>query len=618
MKEFFLIFIEFFAYFYLELETTNSFDRLNATPTSSLSTSCQGHNHNQSLSFTSNTESDELESDDYRDLMMMKNDKNVKFAQQQEIQKQTSTSETTGDNLEFELMNETAAISDTVRRFTKSPHPRGSARFAVRPLANNQEFIDSLLPDSSRSLHEAIEVISKQLNENKQQNLSLISTPLLSDHHQVNKIVSPPELPPRASSSSSIGSLIQQQNVLIDDEEGITVPQPKPRISKLISNSNSNKQETVQTIEKTANNNNLSTNPLNKQTSINNSTNQAATSSILSHQQINLPPIPVPEKSAAISQTIQHFANLQRQNNLRRCSQLQQSQTNINTTQNSDYDYLSGGGRVVIPGTQHETSPGIGNPLYSSVPLPPLHQRIPPPVPLEFKHQSGSILDQEYARLYGDKKPTFGILPSKNESSESPQSSSSLSSSTSCSSDHLTSLDHQQCSLPPPKGSPPPLPSSCNALNAQSLPPVVGKFILKNQKNKKLLNVNNNTSSLEDLSHIDDLPDNNNNNMMINMTGSHDVHNDQNDDDNVDNIDFSSTSSFLVDSTKISSPKIITRQPGLMKQTKSVYQDCGELDTSDVVVTQSFNGECMVNNNNYSNNLFFSLSLSPLLLLQLL
>lgn len=311
--------------------------------------------------------------------------------------------------------------------------------------------------------------------------------------------------------------------------------------------------------------------------------------SLVSNPRQRLAPIPVPEKSAAISQTIQHFANLQRQNNLRRSNQ---QMTNNSTQQtpslptvappppptksfvskdsieaqnsspsvqtNSDYDYIGGMKPTLLTNVSNtscttpppalpvskpkQVSPSVGNPLYCSVP-PPLHYRQQQQQEENWEAlntDTTSALDREYARLFGDRMP-----PQIKNTKQAGDESASESSSSSSSSENASEGSN---SLPPPRGSPPPLPqnqtSSSDGATHKTSPPVVRNVQLKSggsgdsndvMPNRLSSQVNNNNSTC--------LPDDNNNNIDESTSLSL--------------VSMSSNNSFA--SGKLTSPKMVRR-----------------------------------------------------------
>ncbi|KAH9511448.1 Sterile alpha motif [Dermatophagoides farinae] len=233
----------------------------------------------------------ELESDDYHDLLTIK----------------SSDSNDGSHHVKFQSMNDVNSASTNDNddnngghhRFIKSPHPRGSIRFAVRRSGQDLDFVDSTID------------VKKTLAENLDSN----DVPV--------KTIDAPNLPPRLSNFSiktttpatatiTTTTTTTTTTTIINDQ----MPRPKPRISKMAI--------------------------MNGRVNASSSTNLAAQ---------RLAPISVPEKSTHISQTIQHFANLQRQNNLR--TSFAQQQHSLMTTKNTkmatssnqqlnyaDYDYI--------------------------------------------------------------------------------------------------------------------------------------------------------------------------------------------------------------------------------------------------------------------------------------
>lgn len=176
----------------------------------------------------------ELDTDDYNDLVMTecyKRPSTVKFStasKQNAIIEDHSESNNTTHDLDSNLDTQNDSNNSTeARRFVKSPHPRGSARFACKPLANNQEFIDAIV-DSKVSLENAMstnqveqKTTAKESDHQLQEKTDLQTTP---------GNLSPPELPPRSSPALSGVSITPLQ---IDN-----APRPKPRTSKMTPNVN--------------------------------------------------------------------------------------------------------------------------------------------------------------------------------------------------------------------------------------------------------------------------------------------------------------------------------------------------------------------------------------------
>ncbi|OTF79143.1 hypothetical protein BLA29_000971, partial [Euroglyphus maynei] len=224
------------------------------------------------------------------------------------------------NHVKFENVNSPSITNDDhkdAHRFIKSPHPRGSIRFAVRRSAQDLDFIDSTID------------VKKTLADNLASN-------------EPGQMTDPPNLPPRPSISST--------QTTVNDQ----IPRPKPRISKMA---------IVNGAVPTS------------------SSQSPSTSSMITSAAQRLAPIPVPEKSTHISQTIQHFANLQRQNNLRRSFAQQQQQQHslmaVNKSNYADYDYIINNRpkpqdpiAVKQPATMNHCMQTIGNPLYCHVPMP--------------------------------------------------------------------------------------------------------------------------------------------------------------------------------------------------------------------------------------------------------
>lgn len=323
---------------------------------------------------------------------------------------------------------------ESARRFAKSPHPRGSARFAVRPKQANQDFIDSIV-DSKKALAETFPDKSIDLLENHKPSSS--QSELDASSANVRKPIRLPELPPRSDSlQSNTLPDVACETVTNTTSSNVSVPRPKPRISKMSLNSQISNTEHLS--------------PKSPQ--------------LVSGQHNRLAPIPVPEKSAAISQTIQHFANLQRQNNLRRSFAQQQQQqqqknpvttsssalrttsmsttanvSNIKPKPNPDYDYITNRSPVCFPPSNTSTdytnksslftTSSVGNPLYSQLPL-----TIP-------QANEQDIVPK-----------THSSIPQKASSSESSDCNED---------DDEDSLDSP---LSPPLSKPPPPPVVCNLL----------------------------------------------------------------------------------------------------------------------------------------------------------
>lgn len=314
----------------------------------------------------------------------------------------------------------------------------------------------------------------------------------------------------------------------------------------------------------------------------------------------------LPQKSAAISQTIQHFANLQRENNLRRSSQQLSNSTNQQKTPtlptvapppppptkshvtrdsthlhslqshpvqtNSDYDYIGGMKPTLVANNNINTkrtscttppppalpvskpkqaSPGVGNPLYSSVP-PPLHYLQQQQDNWEaLNADTTSALDREYARLFGDKIPSQ-IKSTKQVSDEFPSESSESSSSSSS-----ENASEGSNSLPPPRGSPPPLPQHQASSTAQKTsPPIVRNVQLKSEGSGEGDVKGNRLSSTQ---VVNSSIANNNSTWL-----SDDNNNSIDESTSLSLVSMSSNSSFA--SGKLTSPKMVRRNKTAGKQ----------------------------------------------------
>lgn len=190
----------------------------------------------------------ELDTDDYNDLVMTecyKRPSTVKFsaaAKESAIiedhhhsESSYSKNHTHDLNSNLDTQDNSSNNSTEARRFVKSPHPRGSARFACRPLANNQEFIDAIV-DSKVSLENAmsteqVEQVEQQIPVEPQRT-SKEDDPHFQDKtylHSKSLSQSPPELPPRSSPALSGTSITPSPQL---DH----APRPKPRTSKMTPN----------------------------------------------------------------------------------------------------------------------------------------------------------------------------------------------------------------------------------------------------------------------------------------------------------------------------------------------------------------------------------------------
>ncbi|KAI2802021.1 Sterile alpha motif [Blomia tropicalis] len=461
------------------------------------------------------TNESELESDDYRDLTMDSRRKNP--INNNENDRAVTFDTGNRCTLRVDDANGDDQMYNDGRRFAKSPHPRGSARFACKPLPNNHDFIDSVIPNPTRSLAAAIcELESK---------IALSRT-------------SPPELPPRSSSSNGTNvaptptPITTTQNnstttatlttttatstatintmAPSNETSTSTIPRPKPRISKMASSSNNGTMSgSVSSSPNTTQMANLVS------TSAAKASARAKAQSLVSARE-HLAPIPVvPEKSAAISQTIQHFANLQRQNQLRRSNQQLNQQSSpskasvkaeaktatTNVINNSDYDYIGVQRPTLNTPKKEETnentsnrSPGIGNPLYCVVP--PTAEIAKMESNVEKTQQpiqsNTSAVDREYNRLYGERAKSSRKAIFSNASTSCDERSSSSTSSSSSSGPNST-----ESSPPPPKEAPPPPPPA----PTPTQPPIIRDCVLKSASND-----NNGSSVSDDNNNVIDQP----------------------------------------------------------------------------------------------------------------
>ncbi|KAJ6215970.1 hypothetical protein RDWZM_010470 [Blomia tropicalis] len=461
------------------------------------------------------TNESELESDDYRDLTMDSRRKNP--INNNENDRAVTFDTGNRCTLRIDDGNGDDQMYNDGRRFAKSPHPRGSARFACKPLPNNHDFIDSVIPNPTRSLAAAIcELESK---------IALSRT-------------SPPELPPRSSSSNGTNvaptptPITTTQNhstttatlttttatstatintmAPSNETSTSTIPRPKPRISKMASSSNNGTMSgSVSSSPNTTQMANLVS------TSAAKASARAKAQSLVSARE-HLAPIPVvPEKSAAISQTIQHFANLQRQNQLRRSNQQLNQQSSpskasvkaeaktatTNVINNSDYDYIGVQRPTLNTPKKEETnentsnrSPGIGNPLYCVVP--PTAEIAKMESNVEETQQpiqsNTSAVDREYNRLYGERAKSSRKAIFSNASTSCDERSSSSTSSSSSSGPNST-----ESSPPPPKEAPPPPPPA----PTPTQPPIIRDCVLKSASND-----NNGSSVSDDNNNVIDQP----------------------------------------------------------------------------------------------------------------
>ncbi|UXI22133.1 hypothetical protein NH340_JMT08076 [Sarcoptes scabiei] len=253
----------------------------------------------------------EFESDDYHELLSNRSSSNDQ------------------ENFHVKFNEPIADDVDSVakERFIRTPHPRGSIKFAVKP-PSQMDFIDSTI-DVQKTLKETIEK-EKSTIETECDDVQKSYNKDVVVNVKLRRDQKPPELPPRtsnlifSSSSSSSSQLIPNDTNTKRKEsneiESNVVPLPKPRISKMaITTTASEFQQR------------------NSQRS-----SPSKTSNIITSAAQRLAPTPpMPERSTSISQTIQHFANLQRENNLRRSfaqqqqQQQQQQRQKLHSKQNS-------------------------------------------------------------------------------------------------------------------------------------------------------------------------------------------------------------------------------------------------------------------------------------------
>ncbi len=176
----------------------------------------------------------ELDTDDYNDLTMTdcyKRPSTVKFSDQ--------NAEMSSNANDLTMMDtEQAASTAEARRFVKSPHPRGSARFACRPLANNQEFIDAIV-DPKACLENAMLSTAEELQPTLQKQQTTTASSFEQDDPE-----SPPMLPPRSSPAPSAAVVSSKQPNTPQQQTPLEAPRPKPRISKM------NSQNAIVTPEK--------------------------------------------------------------------------------------------------------------------------------------------------------------------------------------------------------------------------------------------------------------------------------------------------------------------------------------------------------------------------------
>ncbi|KAH9425365.1 Sterile alpha motif [Dermatophagoides pteronyssinus] len=414
---------------------------------STTSTTVTNSNSNRSLSSKCSTlDSKEFESDDYHDLLTIKSNDSDDGSTQQ------------NHHVKFQNVNCTSTNNDDnnkdAHRFIKSPHPRGSIRFAVRRSGQDMDFIDSTID------------VKKTLSETFCSNTeTLINDPPPP----------PPNLPPRPASSSTtqtitVPTTTQTTTTAITTTTATVtsdqIPRPKPRISKMAIMNGTSSTTTTTTV-----NNKVPTTLSSSSSCVPSS--QSTTSNMITSAAQRLAPIPVPEKSTHISQTIQHFANLQRQNNLRRSFAQQQQQQQI-TTKNqqqqqqmnyADYDYIINNRpkqstndnqlKTTTTTTSNMNNPHcnmqttIGNPLYCHV------------VPMLSNIADNSVHHQSTI-----------------------SSSSSTTTSSSSSSDH----DVLRSSSLPPSIDPPPAPplqSSSSLQTNENIAPIVPPKPNRNEFNKK-------------------------------------------------------------------------------------------------------------------------------------
>lgn len=302
-------------------------------------------------------------------------------------------------NMQFRVTKDPNAEAENARRYAATPHP--ISRYSTRRADTTQSMISISSSEESTSLElpnrliTAASAAAHALQNWVDRPRKVATAAAAAEQTAVKEVADNkkstepvkvlPVLPPRVSMSlTPMASTSSGGNVLtLAKTTPPTVtnepPRPKPRISKMASATiDTNSQPPPSITSAAAGPNNFLTSSASRSSSC-----------------MRLAPIPVPEKSAAISHTIQHFANLTRQNVLRRSmgnnataelsqagkQQQQQAAASAKPAtpkipckvlataekpKPNQYDQVSNQNQPVVPTTA--TGNGVGNPLYEKLP----------------------------------------------------------------------------------------------------------------------------------------------------------------------------------------------------------------------------------------------------------